>query len=172
MIVIRPPSLVRQWDAYVSIDPAFVQAPKPPADGEPTEDYQRELDEYLAKLKAARETGNWSALRVPGTAEPTKFVMGQVDRNAYRALVDRCHLPADSARRVGDVLLFPILMRLALKSVVGLGDVKIERSPDPNWDNWMMAQPEIVTLLDEINPSIVVELGMGVAARLAGLTPF
>lgn len=164
----RLPSQQKQYDAYCSLDPAFVQAPTPPADNVPEEEreaFKVAAQEYLSKFKAAKDTGDWSALLIPGQS-PTKFVLGQVDRNVFRAIADRATLPLDNPRHIGPVALYALLFRLALKSIVGLGDLKVERMPDPQWENWTMAQPSVVTTLDDINPGIVGELGMDILNRL------
>ena len=166
--MIRPPSSQRQWDAFTSIDPAFAQRPALPA--EPTDADRSALADYDAKITAAKETGDWRALLVEGQS-PTKFVMGQIDRNTWRAIMDRAVLPGDSPRHIGQIALHALLVRLALRSVVGFGDVKIERQADPQWEYWPMAQAEIVTQLDEIDPRIVGELGSDVFKRLQGASP-
>lgn len=171
--MIRLPSAVKQYDDFVSIDPAFIQPPAPLGEGA-TEDerkaYTEALDQYLAKLKAAKETGDWRPMLIEGQV-PTKFVLGQVDRNIWRTVMDRAMLPGDSPRHIGQIALYALLFRLALKSVVGLGDFKVERAPDPQWENWTMAQASVVTELDGIDPRIVGELGAGVFKRLQGVSP-
>lgn len=169
----RLPSAQKQYDDYCSLDPAFIQPPSPPAEGasdSERESFKAAAEEYLAKLTAAKETGDWSALRIDGQT-PTKFVLGQVDRNVWRAIMDRAVLPGDSPRSIGQITLHSLLFRLALKSIVGLGDVKVERAPDHNWEGWVMAQADIVTQLDEIDPRIVGEIGAGVFKRLQGIRP-
>ena len=169
----RPPSNQRQYDTYSSLDPAFIQAPPVPGENA-TDDEKRAAEDYLAKLKAAKQTGDWSPMLAPGKtlADATKFVLGQVDRNVWRAIMDRAgQLPPDSPRFIGFSTLQSLLFRLALKSVVGFGDVKVERLPDPQWDNWTMAQSSIVTMFDELNPLIVGEIGIGILNRLKGDDP-
>jgi hypothetical protein len=166
--VIRPPSAQKQWDAFWSGDPAFIQPPERPA--EVTGEYTTALEQYLAKLNAARETGDWRPMLIDGQT-PTKFVMGQVDRETWREVADRCGLPSDNPRHIGDITLNSIMFRLSVKSVVGLGDIRVERSPDMKWDGWVMAQRAIVSELDEISPGIIGELGGEVFKRLQGVRP-
>ena len=170
---LRPPSVQRSYDDYVSIDPAFVQAPTVPAESATDAEralYKEESERYVAKLKAAKQTGDWTPLRIEGQT-PTKFVLGQVDRNIWRALMDRALLSEESPRRIGQVTLYALLFRLALRSVEGFGDVKVERRPDPNWESWEMAQASLVTTFDELDPRIVGEIGGGIFQRLQTVSP-
>ncbi len=169
---LRPPSSQKQYDDYASIDTAFRQPPSAPADdctADQRKQYDEALADYTAKLQAAKDTGDWSALRVEGQT-PTKFVLGQIDRNIWRAILDRATLPNSNPRWIGSATLLNILFRLALKSIVGW-DIKVERRSDPDWEDWEMAQPELVTMLDEIRPSIVSEIGGGVYKRLQSISP-
>ena len=84
--------------------------------------------------------------------------------------MDRATLPQANPRHIGQVTLLGLLFRLAIRNIVGF-EQKIERSPDPNWEGWVMAQPEIVTILDEIDANIVGEIGAGVFRRLQGIDP-
>lgn len=171
--MIRPPSAAKQYDEFCTVDPAFIQPPKKPADDASDADkaeHAAALESYRAKLKAARETGDWKPMLLDGQT-PTKFVLGHVDRNIWRSIIDRATLPGDSPRHIGQTTLHSLLFRLALKSIVGFGDVKVERNPDPQWDFWTMAQADIVTQLDEINPVIVGEIGERVFERLRGVSP-
>jgi hypothetical protein len=164
---LRPPSAQRAWDAHYSGDPAFLQPPPRP-DGEPTDEYKTAIDQYVARLTAAKETGDWKPLLIEGQ-QPTKFVMGQVDRNVWRSIMDRVVLPADNPRNIGQVALHALLFRLSVKDVVGFP--AFHRLPDPHWDNWTMAPSDLVTTLDEIDPRIVGELGSDVFMRLRGVGP-
>jgi hypothetical protein len=164
--MIRSPSVVRDWDAFFSGDPAFTQPPK--SEGEPTDADKEAAESYIAALKAARETGDWKPLLVDGQT-PTKFVMRQVDRNIWRAIMDRAVLPGDSPRHIGQVSLNALLFRLSIKEVVGWD--KFDRQSDPNWDFWTMAPASLVTQLDEIDPRIVGEIGSLVFERLRGVRP-
>jgi hypothetical protein len=164
--MIRPPSNQRSFDLFVTCDPAIIKAPQRPAD--PDDSYKAALEEYIAKIKAARETGDWKPVVIDGQ-QPTKFTMGQVDRNIWRAVMDRAVLPGDSPRHIGQVSLNALLFRLSCRSIAGWD--KFERHPDPGWDNWTMAPASLVSQLDEIDPSIVGELGFEVFRRLQGITP-
>jgi hypothetical protein len=48
----------------------------------------------------------------------------------------------------------------------------VDRRPDPQMEGWLMAQPELVTILDTANEDIVSELGLCVFMRLNEAGPF
>lgn len=167
-MIIRPPSSQKSWDTYCSKDSAFKQPPKPPGD-DATEDERNEyivtIEKYQATLKACQETGDWSPLLVEG-GQPTKFILSPINGNVWRALIDRTVISQASPRFVGPVMTRTILFRLALKGINGWD--KIERSPDPEWDGWVMAPADVVAQLDAIDPAIVGEIGQLVLDRLRG----
>lgn len=170
--MIRPPSLVRHWDSYFPGDPALKQPPSPPADDASEADrdeYKAQLEAYVTTLRACRDTSDWAPLRIEGR-EPTKFVMGQVDRNIWRELIDRGTLPTASPLRVGTVMLYALLFRLSVRQIVGWP--KFDREPDPAWNGWTMAPASLVNDLDEIDPRIVGDLGAEVFERLKATRPF
>jgi hypothetical protein len=170
--VIRPPSLQRSWDEYFTGDPAIFQPPPPPPDDASDEikkAHKEAIEQYIAKIRSARETGNWMPVVVEGQI-PTKFTLHPVDRNIWRAIMDRAVLPSSNPRHIGEVTLHALLVRLSLRNITGF-EQKIERLPDPNWDNWVMAQASIITTLDEIDPRIIGELGSSVFRRLQGISP-
>jgi hypothetical protein len=169
--MIRPPSLAKPFDLFVTCDPAIIRAPSRPAENctpEEVEAYKTALAEYATKIRNARETGDWQPVVVEGQV-PTKFVMGQVDRNVWRAVMDRAVLPGDSPRHIGQITLNALLFRLAVRNVVGLD--AFSRSADSHWDGWVMAPASLVTQLDEIDPSIVGEIGAEIFRRLQTVSP-
>lgn len=170
-MIIRPPSYQREYTEHWSGDPALVQPPPKPAKdagAEAEAAYKKALEEYQRKLRVARETGDWAALRIEG-AQPTPFVMGQVDRNIWRSIGDRLMLHSSNPRWIGPHECHALLFRLALQKIVGL-DIEVERRPDPRWDGWVMASPDVVGALDAIDTGIVTELGDEVFIRLRGLS--
>lgn len=174
MIQFRPPSLTKPFDEFVSVDPSFVQPPSLPGTDATDEEqaaFKSELEQYLAKLKSARDTGDWSPMLAPGQdlANATKFTMLQIDSNKWRELIDRSRLPADSPIRLGGSVLRAVLVRLSLKAITGC-EMKIERTHDDNWDA-VMCQPEVIDMLDRQNPAIVGELGNRLVERLRGVGP-
>lgn len=167
--MLRPPSLSKPWDEFTSFDQVFVQ--QPALDDPPTDEQKAALEEYVAKLKAARETGDWTPMLAPGRTlnEATKFTFLQIDRNVWREVLDRSTLPLDIPNRIGPIQLRALVFRLALKSAHAL-DVKVERSVDSRW-GYEMAQADIVSYLDSIDPRIIAELGTVIMERLRGDRP-
>jgi hypothetical protein len=168
--MIRLPSLFRDYDLCWSGDSAIRQPPPAPADDATDEQraaYKLALADYERALEVARETGNWPAVTLENQV-PAKFVMRQVDRNAWRALADLWSLPRDNPRRLGDHTMLALVFRLALKNIVGVDGLEVRRSIDPRWE-WEMADANVVTLLDTVSPSIVTEIGSIVLQRLLDL---
>lgn len=168
--MIRLSSYQRDYDIYWSGDPALEQPPIDPGravSDETIAAFKAALAAYQTKLTAARETSDWSALILENQV-PLKFVMQQVDRNIWRAIIDRGSLPLDNPRLIGPGVLSSLLFRLAVKDIPG-GEIKVVRAPAPEWDGWVMAQADIVSALDFVNPAIVSELGMDVYRRLVGV---
>jgi hypothetical protein len=174
VIVLKPPSLSKPWDEFVSVDKSFVQMPAIPGDDASEEDvaaFKKALEEYLAKLKAARETGDWTPMLAPGQTltDATRFTLTHIDGNVWRELMDRNNLPHDSKRRLGGSVLRALLVRLAVKAISGC-EFKIERKHYDDFD-CVMTQPEVVDMLDKENPAIVGELGNRIIERLRGVGP-
>lgn len=170
--MLRQPSLQKPYPDFFTGDPSVIKPPKAPekdADEKAVADYKRELEEFRTKIMNAKETGDWSAITVPGETI-TQFVMGHVDRNLWRSLMDRAALPADNPRYIGPVMMAALLTRLSIQSIVGW-DVKVERRSDDDWDGWTMAQPELIQKLDDLDTRIVSELGGGVFRRLQTISP-
>ena len=78
--MIRPPSNQKHYDEFWSEDEAFEQLP-----AEATAEARAA---FGAKLTVAIETGDWSALRVAGASEPTKFIMRQIPGESFGKLAD------------------------------------------------------------------------------------
>jgi hypothetical protein len=89
--MLRLPSLSKPYHAFVSFDEAIVQPPSaPPAldmdsDPPPSEEslkahkeaaeaHKSALDEHYVKIRAARQTGDWAPVTVPGK-HPLRFLM-------------------------------------------------------------------------------------------------
>jgi hypothetical protein len=170
--VIRLPSLQRPYDFIFSQDPALKKPPSVPgsaATDEEIDAYRKEAAEYAATLTACRDTGNWGPLIIDGEV-PLKFVLGHVDREAFRAITDRCALPASSSEHIGDSLACILFARLALLDVVG-SDLKVQRSPDPKWNDWVMADKLSLDRLDLADKRIVDEIGAHVFWRAYDTSP-
>jgi hypothetical protein len=153
---IRFGSLQKDYDFFISSDSAFIQ---PPTDGDPSA-----AADYIAKWRAARETTDYSKVLVPD-GQPTKFVLGRVNRSVWRAIQDRSQLPVDSDRHIGYTVVLALLARLAVRSIPSL-EMKIDHVADPKWDGWVMAPAALIEQLDETDPRIVAEIGLEALRRL------
>lgn len=165
--MIRLPSTFRPYDVYFSGDPALKQspdAPKADASEDDIKAYVEAKKQYLATFFACHDTGDWSPLLIEGQT-PLKFVMLHVDRTTFRALVDRIGLPESNPRHIGERLAQSLFVRLALSSIVGAEGLVVRRESDPQWDGWVMAQPEVIQVLDAADPRIVSELGLMVQRK-------
>jgi hypothetical protein len=170
--MIRLPSLQRPYDFIYSKDPALKKPPEKPAPGatdEQIDAYRKKAAEYSAALTAARDTGKWESMIADGEV-PLKFVLGHVDRSAFRAIADRTALPNSSPQHIGDAQLAVVLRGLALIDVVGT-DLKIIRAPDPEWNGWVMAQQDALDRLDMADIRIVNEIGAHVWLRAFDISP-
>lgn len=171
--MLRPLSLAKTFDLYYSGDPAFEQPPpKPGKDATEQEraEYATAREAHRAKVVAAHETGDWSALLKPGET-PTKFVMQQAHRPTWRAVMDRAELSEDSPRRLGPTQVIAIAFRLAIHSIPDLSG-EMKHAPDKDLDGWKMAPASVIDTLDQIDPGIVGELGIEIIRRLSeGISP-
>jgi hypothetical protein len=170
--MIKLPSLQRPYDFIYSGDPALKPPPAKPDNGatdEQIDAYRKEAAEYSATLTACRDTGNWAPLIRDGEV-PLKFVLGHVNREAFRAITDRCSLPSSSPQHIGDALACVLFARLALIDVVG-ADLKIVRVADPDWNGWVMAPQAALDRLDMADRRIVDEIGAHVFWRAHDTSP-
>lgn len=170
----RPPSLIKPRDEFFSGDPAFTPVPVAPelADGGDEQEYKRALGEYIKAIaerdrlvKLARETGDWSALRIEGKT-PVKFVMRPLKSRAFNRLADMI-----IAREIGNVTAKELAFGVALAEVSGVGDVKLTYENHPRLG-------KIVTpdFLDDVWPTglvvqAVAELGEVVLERARDISP-
>lgn len=162
--MLRLPSLIKKWETHVSSDDAIKQPPKDPAADATDavkEAWAKELIAYATTLRACHDTGDWSPLLVEGK-DATKFVLQPIDSEIYRELHDLTSLPLGHAERVGPALYQALLVRLALVDIVGAG-VAIERKPGRR--GWVMAQADVIALLDALNLRIVGELASAIERR-------
>jgi hypothetical protein len=163
----RPGSVQKEYDFYVSCDPAFAPPPAVPADGATEEEiaaFKTAALDYIAKWKSARETTNYAGLAIDGKS-PVKFVLGQVKSKIWRAIHDRGTLPKDSPMHLGNSSVMALMTRLALRAIPSK-DIKIVLERDPEWHGWEMAPESLIDELDEQNPRIVGEIGSEVMRRL------
>lgn len=166
---LRAPSLQSSYDDFFSGDPALIPQPVEPvadADSKAKAAYKAAVEEYLTKLRVARDTGNWAEILV-GTDQPARFVMKPLTGSAYRAIVD-----ASSSDKAGPGVLNQIAFRACITKVVDSGlpasDVIVKRVRDPLFGE--LATATIADYLDAIDVRIVSELG-GEAMRRVTIGP-
>jgi hypothetical protein len=170
---LRPPSLSKEYDEFYSGDPALIQPPDPPKDEAQNDAYLDARKEYDAKLRVARETGQWQSLVVPGEA-PTIFKLRPIPGELYRALLDKL-----GGGGVGPGRLNAQLFRCAVRGVTNLKDengldIKIDLVPNPIAElreHGKIASPDIVDYLDGLDVRIVTELGELVFVRASRIPP-
>lgn len=158
--MIRPPSAQKPYDDFWSGDPAFTQLP-PDATPE-------QIQERKAAVLRARETGDWSALRIEGR-EPTKFVMKPLRGEFYRQLIDYVAIG-----RVGAGMSAHYAFRAGI----------VEIPEMPQWDGapkkirrtaieglGEMAMSDVADYLDGIDLTIITELGGELIRRAREVSP-
>lgn len=167
--MIRPPSNQKPYDEYWSGDPAFVQPPQKPTDesDEARRKYVADLAEHAAKLKRARQTGDWSPLLIEGQ-QPTKFVMQPIRGAQWRWLVDES--TREDEHRMGPAQFWSLMFRCACVSVKNLG-VDLPDKPVRHKDLGLIAPADIPNALDTIDAAIVTELADAAFARAQNLDP-
>lgn len=167
--MLRLPSNQRDYDDYWSGDPAFIQPsplPDNPTD-EQTAEWKKAFEEHAAKIKRARETGDWSPLLIEGQ-QPTKFVMQQIRGDQWRYLVDES--TREDEHRMGPATFWQLMFRCACVSVKNLG-IDVNDKPVKHRDLGLIAPADIPNLLDKIDASIVTELAGAAFERARNLNP-
>lgn len=167
--MIRPPSLVKQYDEYWSEDPAFEQAPAHPGDSASAEQlaaFKKAEAEYTTKLFAAWDTGNWAPLRIEGGGEPTKFVMRPIPSSAGALLADMMQ-----AQR-GENEVYTLAFRIALVGVSNLEGAKVAPVNDERFGriaslSWM----DDVGITGAMGVRLLRELGSRAMSRASSLGP-
>lgn len=168
--MLRLPSIQKEYDDYWSGDPAFVQPPKEPgkeASDEARAKWKEAVAEHLAKIKRARETGDWSSLLIEGE-QPTKFIMKPLKGQQLRFLIDE-HMRADQFR-IGDAQLSSLVFRCAFSAVKNLG-VAYNDKPVRHPDLGLIASSDVTDMLDQIDQSIVAELASVAFEKAQNLNP-
>jgi hypothetical protein len=159
--MIRLPSIQKQYDTFVSIDPAILQLERGDLDDAA---WAKAQEDHAHKLEVARETGDWSAL-MAGTGEPTKFTLRPVPGGMFRTLLDWL-----LGSKIGGAQYNQLLVRAALVAVTNLGEHKVKHG---HFDGLgRIASVETTDLLDSLDLRIVNELAAVVQARADhGLSP-
>ena len=158
MIPLSPPSVQRTYSEFWSRDPSFVQAPTEAEDAELSSDAKAALAEHKRKIRIARETGDWSALRVAGSGEPTMFQVEPLPGNAWRWIMARV--------LGGEFDLYEVaalVFRVCIRDVVNGGIEDIDREDHKALGR--IATVAVTNHLDAFNPSIVTEIGLALWER-------
>lgn len=108
--MIRLPSLSKPYHAFVTFDEAIIQPP----DASDT----AACEDYAAKIRSARQTGDWSSIVVPGQT-PTKFILRPMPFDGYAVILGMIERKEPQE----DVLL--LAARLCLTGADGVG-VKVD----------------------------------------------
>ena len=165
--MIKGPSVQRPYDEYFSGDPAFVQPPDAPEKDASEEDrktYATARKAYGELLERARETGDWSPLRVEGGPVPTRFHVKPLSGEAFREICARI----DSQE--APVLLAPWAFRAAIVKMDNAGEHEIKTEKDPRFGR--IATVATTNYLDSIDMNIVTEIGLVLIGRgTQGLSP-
>ena len=166
-MITKGPNVQRPYDEYYSGDPAFVQPPISPgkdADDEERTAYAVAAKAYVESVERARETGDWSHLRVEGSAPPTRFHVKPMPGEAFREICARIE------NREPAVLLAPWAFRAAIVKMENAGEHEIKWENHPRFGR--IATNATTNYLDAIDMSIVTEIGLVLAARgTQGLSP-
>lgn len=172
--MMRPPSLVKPYDEFFSGDPALLQL-----DANATDE---QIAQHVAKIRVARETGDMSALLVPGQTH-TKFVMRPLPADVEAALDD--YRTAGNGNRMNNTVMM-LVVRAALIKVVGFthpetgADWVIEHHVDPRYPALgRIATADIVNAMwliedadgKRVGHALVGELCTSIIDRANGLRP-
>jgi hypothetical protein len=164
--MIRPPSQARPYTEHWSEDPAFEQPPTEPAsdaDEVALKSYKDSVEAYLLKVKTATETGNWSAMRIEGGQEPTRFTVRLIPPDALGKLGDM------SARGAGENELAVLAFRCALIDV-NIEGVKVGKVNDDRF-----GRIAAIDWLDDLGGAgvrLMREIGLRVFLKSSAVRPF
>jgi hypothetical protein len=152
--MIKPPSLVREYDLVWSQDPAL---DAPVREHEESDDAWNERNAAWEKrLNVARETGDWSGVLKPGQ-QPTVFQCRRIRTDYWR------RLQAEFGES-GVIEATLTAVRLAVYGIANFGAVKIEREKGhPRYDDQLLAI-SVCDLLREF-PGLIEELASAVISR-------
>jgi len=157
--MLRPPSNQKTYKLFFSADPAIVQIAN-----DATKERQTEHERLL---RVARETGDWSAITVPGE-QPTTFSMRQLPSESTGELANMQALGEPQFR------VLSLAFRSALVDAAPLIDgVKVAHDQHP-----IFGRIATTTFLDEIGcggnmgAALIVELGRLVLERSRATNPF
>lgn len=164
--MILPPSNQSSYTEIWSGDPALVQPPPEPkgASKAALKEYKAALEEHQRKVKLAGESGNWSALLIPGQ-QPTRFVVRPLSGQAYREIVSRLLLTdPNSEKRLTQITMPAVVFRCCIEKIENGGyDQEIQRYPHEAFGS--IVSVDVANYLDGIDPTIVSEIGRRIYDR-------
>ena len=158
------PSVQHAYTFIWSRDPAL-SAIEPLADD--ATDVQREQHaeaevDRARKLEIARETGDYSALIVPGRT-PVCYQLGHLSRNDRAWLDGEVGMSAELGRPLGLIERNDLLVRVALRSIDNFKH-KVKRVK--NRAGIWLSEPEIIDLIDAAQPTALAEIADTVWQRV------
>ena len=109
--MIKPQSVQNEYSLIFSGDPAL-SLPEDP-------------EERTRVLRIAQQTGNWTALVVPGQV-PTVFHFRNLEHSDIAWLDGEHQLSTEHGRPLGNIEYLTLAVRLALRSVDNFGTHKVE----------------------------------------------
>lgn len=155
--MIKIPSTFKEYSAIYSRDPALAQSPIAPDGKDATPDavakYEAAVKERAHKMRVARETGDYSSLRVEGAGEPTLFQMRQLTADAYAYIIGHGGSDIDT-----NVLAF----RYALRSVVNWPGAEVTLADHPQ-----LGQIASLSFFDKLG--VPPQLAVAIAIELGDL---
>lgn len=135
--MIKPPSIQAEYTLIYSGDPAL--------------SLPEDADAREHALAQARQTGNWQALTREGE-QPTQFVMGQIQRHQRDWILGELQRRELCAPEVD-----ALIVRVALRRVVGLGTLKVERSKSQA-AGFHLVETDTIDALEAAEPKLIPEL--------------
>jgi hypothetical protein len=160
LITIRLPSYQKPRDDFWSGDPAFTK---------PNMDDDEAVAAHIAKIKRARDTGDWNEILIPGKI-PTKFVMQPIKGEQWRWIYDRNRC-SDAEKEMGDAVSLAFCFRCSVVEIAntGIDGFKLEFVDHPHLGR--IASADIVNMLDASDRSIVTELGLVASMKARDISP-
>lgn len=158
--MLKLPSSHATSTIFYSRDPAFAV---PVRRDETDDEWAKVNADWDRRVAIARETGVVSELCVEG-ATPTLFNVRPMPSDTFRKLADRA-----GSGQIGYGESAAIAFRACVLSVINLGDTKVKFTNHPDYGR--IEDGALTQILDEINPSIVSELGGILIAKASNPGP-
>ena len=162
--MIKPPSTQHEYSFIWSRDPALLQVEPLAADAT---DVQREqhaesVADRARKLEVARETGDYSALIVPGK-QPVCYQLGHLNRTDKGWFDGEVAMSSELGRPLGIIERNDLIVRIALRSIDNFKH-KVKRAK--NRAGVWLAEPDICNHIDEAQPTALAEMADAIYQRV------